>query len=95
MCKNNYVLYIIEQLKAVNPETPSDGYFQSIDDRAYRLEAVRQIFCGLERNRQDEVLRYAMKKLLGQNAYAVEWADSSNKMLLEALAVNGKEGALV
>lgn len=84
MSKNDYVLYIIEQLKAINPETPSDGYFKSIDDRTYRLEAVRQIFCGLERNRQDEVLRYAMKKLLGQNTYAVERTDSSNKVLLAA-----------
>lgn len=72
MCKNDYVLYVIEQLKEMNPDIPEDGYFTSVIDRAYRLEAIRQIFGGLERNNQDEILKYALGMLLIQNPCIAE-----------------------
>lgn len=65
MDKNDRMLDIIDELNQING-MPEGGYFQSSKDKAYRLEVIRQIFCGLERENQDKVLRCAMESLLDQ-----------------------------
>lgn len=65
MDKNEHVLDVIDELNRIN-NMPEDGYFQSAKDKAYRLEVIRNIFCGLERQNQDKVLRCAMESLLNQ-----------------------------
>lgn len=65
MDKNDHVLDAIDELNRIN-DMPEGGYFQSSKDKAYRLEAIRNIFCGLERQNQDKVLRCAMENLLNQ-----------------------------
>lgn len=65
MSKNDYVIRAINDLNQING-MPEDGFFLNVEDRTYRLEAIRQIFCGLERENQDKVLRYAMESLLSQ-----------------------------
>lgn len=65
MSKNDYTLEIIDELNKING-MPEDGCFQSSQDKAYRLEALRKIFCGLRHGNQDKVLRYAMENLRNQ-----------------------------
>ena len=65
MSNERYIFDAIDELNRING-MPEDGFFLSIKDRAYRLEAIRQMFCGLERENQDKVLRYAMECLLNQ-----------------------------
>ncbi len=49
-------------------EKMEDGYFRSDRERAYRCEAIRQMFCGLRKESQDKVLQLAMELLIGQNS---------------------------
>lgn len=49
-------------------EKLEDGYFRSDRERAYRCEAIRQMFCGLRKENQDKVLQLAMELLIGQNS---------------------------
>ncbi len=65
MSKNDRVLDVIDELNRING-MPEDGFFPSIKDKTYRLEAIRMMFCGLERENQDKVLRCAMECLLNQ-----------------------------
>lgn len=65
MSDNDYILCIIDELNKRN-DMPENGFFPSIRDKAYRLEAIRQMFCGLERENRDRVLRCAMECLLKQ-----------------------------
>lgn len=65
MSKNDYIINAIDEMNRING-MPEDGFFQNADDKAYRLEAIRSIFCGLEHENQDKVLQYAMKSLLNQ-----------------------------
>lgn len=65
MNSDDYILDVIDELNRING-MPEEGFFPSIKDKAYRLEAVRQMFCGLERENQDRVLRCAMECLLDQ-----------------------------
>ena len=51
--------------------TCEDGYFRSDQERAYRCEAIREMFCGLHREGQDKVLRLAMELLIGQNSQGI------------------------
>lgn len=65
MSNNDYILCAIDELNRRNG-MPQDGFFLSSKDKAYRLEAVRQMFCGLQRENQNKVLRCAMECLLNQ-----------------------------
>lgn len=65
MSNNDYILCIIDELNRRNG-MPEDGFFPSLKDEAYRLETIRLMFCGLERENQDKVLRCAMESLLNQ-----------------------------
>lgn len=71
MSENDHVLDVIDELNRRNGML-EDGFFHSSKDRAYRLEAMRLMFCGLERQNQDKVLRCAMKSLLDQTPGIVE-----------------------
>ena len=46
MNKNEHVLDVIDELNRIN-NVPDGGYFQSAKDKAYRLEVIRNIFCGV------------------------------------------------
>ena len=63
--------FIITTLTFPLPDKPEDGYFRSDRERAYRCEAIRQMFCGLQREGQDKVLRLAMELLIGQNSQGI------------------------
>lgn len=65
MSKNDYIFCVINELNQRNG-MPENGFFPSLEDKAYRLEAIRQMFSGLERENQDKVLRCAMECLLNQ-----------------------------
>lgn len=66
MNKNDYILEIIDELNRRNG-MPEDGFFPSLKDKAYRLEAIRLMFCGLKRENQDRILQCAMESLLDQS----------------------------
>lgn len=65
MSYNDYILCVIDELNQRNG-MPENGFFPSLRDKAYRLEAMRKMFCGLERENQDRVMRCAMECLLNQ-----------------------------
>lgn len=65
MNKNDQILDVIDELNRRNG-MPEDGFFLSLKDKTYRLEAIRQMFCGLERENQNKILQIAMESLLNQ-----------------------------
>ena len=71
MNNNDYVLNMIDEVNRING-MPEDGFFLSLKDKAYRLEAMRSMFCGLKRENQNKVMRYAMKSLLDQTPEIAE-----------------------
>lgn len=52
------ILIMIDQLKKNDRNMPQTelGYFNSMEDKAYRNEAVRKAFTGLNRKNQDAAL---------------------------------------
>lgn len=70
MNKNDYIMHMIDVAVSSNAAS-QDSPFLNADDRAYRCEAVRQIFCGLRRDNQDSVLKFAMETLLEQNGLSM------------------------
>lgn len=53
MRNDDFILDSIFNILQADTEKPEDGYFRSDRERAYRCEALRQIFCGLQREGQD------------------------------------------
>lgn len=72
MGNDDFILDPIFDIVEADTEKPEDGYFRSDRERAYRCEAIRQVFCGLRRPGQDKVLRFAMELLIGQNSPKIE-----------------------
>lgn len=72
MENDDFILDSIFNIVNADTEKPEDGYFRSIREKAYRCEAIRQMFCGLRREGQDKVLRLAMELLIGQNSPAID-----------------------
>lgn len=71
MGNDDFILDSIFNILQTDTEKPEDGYFRSDRERAYRCEAIRQMFCGLQREGQDKVLRLAMELLIGQNSQGI------------------------
>ena len=71
MRNDDFILDSIFNILQADTEKPEDGYFQNDQERAYRCEAIRQMFCGLHREGQDKVLRLAMELLIGQNSQGI------------------------
>ena len=71
MENDDFILDSIFNILQADTEKPEDGYFQNDQERAYRCEAIRQMFCGLQREGQDKVLRLAMELLIGQNSQGI------------------------
>lgn len=72
MGNDDFILDSIFNIVNADTEKPEDGYFRSDRERAYRCEAIRQMFCGLRKESQDKVLRLAMELLIGQNSPGIE-----------------------
>ena len=71
MGKDDFILDSIFNILQDDTEKPEDGYFRSDRERAYRCEAIREMFCGLHREGRDKVLRLAMELLIGQNSQGI------------------------
>ena len=68
MGNDDFILDAIFAILETNTDMPEDGYFRSFREKAYRCEAIREMFCGLQRESQDKVLRLAMELLIAQNS---------------------------
>ncbi len=71
MGNDDFILDSIFNILQADTEKPEDGYFRSDRERAYRCEAIREMFCGLHREGRDKVLRLAMELLIGQNSQGI------------------------
>lgn len=71
MGNDDFILDSISNILQADTEKPEDGYFRSDQERAYRCEAIRKMFCGLQREGQDKVLRLAIEFLIGQNSQGI------------------------
>lgn len=47
-------------------EDDENKNFKSIKDKSYRLEVIRWLFIGLERERQDSILRLMKNQIIDQ-----------------------------
>ena len=68
---DDFILESIVNILQADTEKPENGYFRSDREKAYRCDAIREMFCGLHREGQDKVLRLAMELLIGQNSQGI------------------------
>jgi len=71
MGNDDFILDSIFNILQADTEKQENGYFRSDREKAYRCEAIREMFCGLHREGQDKVLRLAMELLIGQNSQGI------------------------
>lgn len=87
MNNDDFIMDSIYNILRIDTQKPEDGYFRNIDERTYRCEAIRQMFCGLQKEGQDKVLRLAMELLIGQNSTGI---GVQNEIALKGALHNGQ-----
>lgn len=77
-------IFVVLSMDTERPNTDL-GYFLSSSDRAYRNEAIRQIFQGLKRDNQNALLEFTLKMLCSQ----VDRNVTSLELLPKGGVING------
>lgn len=70
MSEKDEILELIEKINNYNKKSmliSEYGYFKNKEDRAYRKYAVENMFCGLNRENQDIVIKGMFSLLVEQN----------------------------
>lgn len=70
MSEKDEILELIEKINNYNNKSvliSEYGYFKDKEDRAYRKYAIENMFCGLNRENQDIVIKGMFSLLMEQN----------------------------
>lgn len=64
--------FILQNIDEMTKGINEGNNFKSDKDKAYRLEAVRQIFLGMKRDKQDRALKFMMNLLIEQKTESMQ-----------------------